>query len=92
MSLTAEERDQQLEMRMRIAKKIEGVLQAEAKAAQFDGFEAAHILGLALGLGLGSVPDLMRRVAAEAHARGVEQGLQLCQAVDMMRIKPETKH
>lgn len=89
---TAEERGQQLEMRMRVARKIEDVLKAEAKAAQFDGFEAAHILGLALGLGLGSVPDDMRRSAASAHARGVEQGLQLQQAAAAMGIKPETKH
>lgn len=82
-----------LERRMRVAKKIDDLLKAEvgdAATMTFDGLEAAHILGLALGLGLAAAPtDGARTTALSAHERGVTQALELRRALDSMGVTPE---
>ncbi len=91
MSLTAQERDRLLEMRLRVSQKLVDVLEAEIEAApgHFDALEGARILGMTLGLGLAGAPSNEARMhAANAHRLGVEQAMQLREAVDMMKIGP----
>lgn len=79
-------RDQHLEMRMRIAKKLEDLLHEEAAAAEFTVIDELSILGMVLGFGMASAPtDGARRAGADAHRRGVEQAMQLREAVESMK-------
>ena len=84
-------RDLELEMRLRIATKLEDVLRHEAESADITITDALVILGMTLGLAMAKAPnDAARRAGADAHRKGVVQAMQLADAVEMMTTVPKS--
>lgn len=82
----------ELEMQLRIAKKVDDLLRAEGAAAGLTTLERLTVLGLVLGLVLASAPtDGARKAGAEAHRHGVEQAMALREALERMKPPLEMK-
>lgn len=76
------ELDAALEMRIRVANRVEAVLREEAEGAGMSMVEAMHILGIVLGIGMAGAPGAAELAAgAAAHRDGVAEGMRIRQAV-----------
>ncbi|HHH29075.1 MAG TPA: hypothetical protein ENK57_12125 [Polyangiaceae bacterium] len=76
------EHDPALEMRIRVANKVEAVLREEAEHADMTITEAMHILGMVLGIGMAGAPSVAsQQLAAKAHQLGVLEGMKIRRAV-----------
>lgn len=74
-----------LEMRVRVAGKIQSILTAEF-GDPFDALEAMHVLGLAAGFGLASAPTEAQRQEARAELeKGIHQAEALRAALGTVR-------
>lgn len=82
-----------LEMRLRVAKKIDALLVSDCPAmtdGKFDALEAARVIGLSFGLGLANAPNTDAAEAmVKAYELGVSEAIELRAALEQMGIKPE---